>query len=254
MSEHDAIVAAYQKVVDWWSNLELEDEAAALEDFAVRFAYNSGRIENDELTYLVVREVFEKARVSNYTGTLRTLIECGNMRNAWGWVLNHAGDVAPFSGDTLCKLQALLTYGTYDDDRWSRGERPGTYKLAQYTVGISGVGTEPEDVPAEIDELAAEVDEAMEKPNARKRALVIAAYLHAKVVDIHPFSDGNGRTARLLMNWALLSLGHPPIAIAEGDRMAYFGALDAFHDDGELDPLLDFLRVECYRTWQKHVA
>ena len=89
-----------------------------------------------------------------------------------------------------------------------------------------------------------------ERPDARSRALTIAAYLQAKLVDIHPFSDGNGRTARLLMNWALLSLGHPPIVIYEKDKLAYFGALDAFHDEKDLDPLRDFLRVECVKTWQ----
>lgn len=250
MADNDAIRAAYRKAVDWWGTLSLEDENSRLANFAIKFACNSGRIENPEIAYDDVCSIFENGRVADYTGTLLTLVEIGNMRNGWGWVLNHAGDNIPLTSENLCKIQGLLAYGTYDDDRWTQGERPGTLKQAQYSVGVTGAGTEPEDVEQEVDELAAEIDEAMERPDARSRALTIAAYLSAKLVDIHPFSDGNGRTARLLMNWALLSLGHPPIVIYEKDKQAYFGALDAFHDEQDLDPLRDFLRVECVKTWQ----
>lgn len=251
MSDATAIKAAYEKIVDWWRSLSLDDEASRLESFAIKFSHHSGRIENPEIAYRDVLSIFENGQVDNYSGSLLTLVEIGDMRNGWGWVLNHAGDIVPMTPGSLCKIQALLTYGTYDDDRWSRGERPGTFKRSQYTVGMTGAGTEPEDVEAEVASLAQEVDEAMNAPEARDRALTIAAYLSAKLVDIHPFSDGNGRLARLLMNWVLLSLNHPPICIYEEDKLAYFGAIDAFHDEGELKPLLAFLRVECVKTWQR---
>ncbi len=55
-----------------------------------------------------------------------------------------------------------------------------------------------------------------------------AAYdAHEGLVTIHPFSDGNGRTSRLLMNLMLLKGGFPPVVIRPEDRPAYFDALDA---------------------------
>ena len=48
---------------------------------------------------------------------------------------------------------------------------------------------------------------------------------HRRLVDSHPFNDGNGRTARLLMNLILIKSGFPPIAIRPEDRLAYLQAL-----------------------------
>ena len=48
---------------------------------------------------------------------------------------------------------------------------------------------------------------------------------HRRLVDIHPFNDGNGRTARLLMNLILIRGGYPPVAVRPGDRPPYVEAL-----------------------------
>lgn len=48
---------------------------------------------------------------------------------------------------------------------------------------------------------------------------------HRRLVNIHPFNDGNGRTARLLMNLILLRAGYPPIAVRPEDRLTYIQAL-----------------------------
>lgn len=54
-----------------------------------------------------------------------------------------------------------------------------------------------------------------------------------------------------MQNYVLLVLGYPPIAQRAEDRMAYYGALDEFHEEGSLDGLLSFNRVESLRTWER---
>jgi Fic family protein len=64
---------------------------------------------------------------------------------------------------------------------------------------------------------------------------------HRKVVDIHPFNDGNGRTARLLMNLILIRGGYPPLAVRPEDRPDYIRALQqsqAGHGSESFDNLL----------------
>lgn len=55
-----------------------------------------------------------------------------------------------------------------------------------------------------------------------------AAVAHYKLVHIHPFTDGNGRTSRLLMNMILMQAGYPPVIIPKGERhkYLYFNLID----------------------------
>jgi Fic family protein len=56
---------------------------------------------------------------------------------------------------------------------------------------------------------------------------------HLRLVSIHPFDDGNGRTARLLMNLLLLRAGYPPLVIGPEERPAYLDALEKAQADGD---------------------
>ena len=137
--------------------------------------------------------------------------------------------------------------GTYDEKRLLAGERPGTFKLGNYVGGPASVGIPAAEVPREVGLLADDVNTYLEEG---ERRLTIAAYLHAKLFDIHPFADGNGRTARLLMNGVLLAMGMPPIVIHAQNHAAYHAALDVFHLEGDLGPLRRFLRSETMLTWE----
>src|SRR3989338_8976888 len=62
----------------------------------------------------------------------------------------------------------------------------------------------------------------------------IVADAHFKLVSIHPFVDGNGRTARLFMNLLLMQLGYPPAIIRKEDRSAYINSLEKAQTKGDL--------------------
>jgi Fic family protein len=80
-----------------------------------------------------------------------------------------------------------------------------------------------------------------------------AALAHFRLVDIHPFADGNGRTARLLMNLILLRAGYPPAIVRQEDRLAYYEALDQAHA-GEVKPFVLLMAAAVEKSLDVYLA
>ena len=238
----------YEEIVSAWQNRQVKtaaDIAYEMNGNGVAFIYHSAKIENDRITYHDTREIFDHGGVTGYTGDVRSLFEIQNSVAAYYRMLDAFEKREALSQALICELQGLLTQGTYDTLRYQKGERPGAYKKNDYVTGAQEVGALPEDVPEELGELVKELADI--RP---EQALTAAAYFHAKFENIHPFADGNGRTGRLLMNYLLLLLDHPPIIIYEEDRRAYYTALERFDSAQELDTLVDFLKAQTVKTWQ----
>ncbi|USF25253.1 hypothetical protein N510_000164 [Firmicutes bacterium ASF500] len=238
----------YEEIVSAWQNRQVKtaaDIAYEMNGNGVAFIYHSAKIENDRITYHDTREIFDHGGVTGYTGDVRSLFEIQNSVAAYYRMLDAFEKREALSQALICELQGLLTQGTYDTLRYQKGERPGAYKKNDYVTGAQEVGALPEDVPEELGELVKELADI--RP---EQVLTAAAYFHAKFENIHPFADGNGRTGRLLMNYLLLLLDHPPIIIHEEDRRSYYTALERFDSAQELDTLVDFLKAQTVKTWQ----
>lgn len=244
---------AYSDLVTRWRALSKDDRDLLIDSFAVDFAFHSGSLENDQITLHDTREVFDHDGVSSFTGDLRTVFEIANLKTIWSWTMETLPGGFSFSTDELLFCHETLTHGTYDQRRWALGERPGEFKHHMYEVA-DGVGDLPADVPASIGLLLQEVRDALAAKQDVLHVLTIAAYLHAALVDIHPFADGNGRVARQMTNMVLLSECVPPVLVPKEDRMAYFGALDAYHYEDQLAPFKQFLAVETIKRWNDSVA
>lgn len=243
---------AYEKTVSWWQNRGITTEAdlaLAFTGHEVSFAYHSGKIENDQITYHDTREIFDHDGVTDYTGDLRTLFEIRNAKDANTLFLASFGTGRSFEESLLLAFHLELTKNTYDTHCWQLGERPGTYKLHDYVTGKEEVGASPEDVSEEMSELLAELQDIPEQ-----HALTAAAYFHAKFENIHPFADGNGRTGRIAMNYLLVLHNHPPVIIHEEERKDYYDALEAWDLRQDLEPLKSFLKEQTVKTWEKQRA
>ena len=242
----------YERVVAWWQEKEITTDAElaeVLNGHSIAFAYHSGKIENENITYHDTREIFEHDGVTSYTGDLRTLFEIRNAKDANEQFLTFFQEKHILDEALIKELQRCLTQNTYDMRRWQLGERPGEYKHHDYVTGKEEIGAAPEDVPEEVSELLSELQEV-----SNQNALTAAAYFHAKFENIHPFADGNGRIGRLAMNYFLVMHNHPPVIIHEEDRKAYYDALEAWDSEQVLDPLRDFLRSQTEKTWKKQMV
>ena len=241
----------YEKAVSLWQRKKIQNDAElaeALNGQSIAFAYHSGKIENNQVTFHDTREIFEHDGVTSYTGDLRTLFEIRNARDAYERMLFAFNERHPVDEALLKEFQYLLTQNTYDTRRWQLGERPGEYKKHDYVTGKAEIGASPEEVQEELSEL---LEELQDFP--KEKALTAAAYFHAKFENIHPFADGNGRVGRLMMNYLLLLNDHPPITIHEEDRKIYYDALEAWDERQELEPLMMFLKEQTAKTWEKQI-
>ena len=241
----------YEKAIAMWQSKEISTDAElaeALNGHSIAFAYNSGKIENDKITYHDTREIFEHDGVTSYTGDLRTLFEIRNAKDANEHFLSAFNNRLQLNEQLVFDFQRILTKNTYDTRRWQLGERPGEYKKHDYVTGKEEIGASPEEVEEEMRELLEDIQDF-----PKEKALTAAAFFHVKFENIHPFADGNGRAGRLLMNYLLVLNNHPPIIIHEEDRKAYYDALEAWDSSQTLEPMVAFLKEQTAKTWEKQI-
>lgn len=105
----------------------------------------------------------------------------------------------------------------------------------------------PAEIPALMGDLARWLATAPAEPRTAFEA-------HARLVTIHPFSDGNGRTARLLMNLILLKAGYPPVVIGPEQRVDYIDALQALQLQNDVAPYDRFMADRLDASLDHHLA
>ena len=116
--------------------------------------------------------------------------------------------------------------------------------LRRNNVFIVGASSFPnaQKVPALVAALVGELRERMPAVATLREQLELAFEAHQRLVSIHPFNDGNGRTSRLLMNYVQRYYGQPLTIVFREDRQAYFEALEQSRVTEDLAVFMDFMR------------
>ncbi|MDR3269936.1 MAG: Fic family protein [Peptococcaceae bacterium] len=244
----------YQQAIAWWQTQTISTGAdldRVLDSFRVLFAYHSGRIENEEITYHDTRDIFENGRVSSFSGNPRALFEQQNQKLCYEFLKDKIAAREPLDVGLVKEVHRVLTGGTYDGRRFvENGERPGEFKKHDYVAGLHEVGSNAEEVDRDVSALLDELDGF----GGQGDTLKAGAYFHARFEYIHPFADGNGRVGRTLLNYFLMIHGHPPLIIYDEDRHVYYDSLQRYDETEELDALHTFLTRQAAKTWEKTLA
>jgi Fic family protein len=203
---------------------------------AVEWTYNSNAIEGNTLTLRETQLILEQG-VTIGGKSLREHFEVVNHREAITLVESLADRREPITATVVRQLHALVM-ARIDD------ENAGQYR--QLPVRIAGATHEPPpawEVPARMTDW---VDWLNEQEDSAE-PVELAAVAHHRLVAIHPFLDGNGRTARLVMNLILLRAEYLPAIIARANRAQYYRALAAA-DRGDSAPLTNLVGRAVERT------
>ncbi len=243
----------YNDVIAYWQSLKIDSKEKlekVLDNFRILFAYNSGAIENDEITYHDTREIFENGKVISFTGNLRTIFEISNQKTCYEYLLDKIIKKEKISEVLIKKVHELLTVGTYDDRRYIlNGERPGEYKKHDYVTGREEVGASVNEVVKEIENLLNEVNSV--NTNNAEDIIKIATYFHNKFENIHAFADGNGRVGRTLTNYILMINNVPPLIVYDEDKKYYYAALEKYDKEDDIKSMIEFFKYEMEKTWKK---
>lgn len=196
--------------------------------FDVEYAHNSTAIEGNTLSLIQTKVILEDG-LSVGGKALREIYEVANHDRAFSYVKRAVAEGRLLDEEMLKDIHALLMENIMDG---------GVYRNVE--VRITGAGFRPP-APQEMFQQMRWFFADMPRQREKLNAIEWAAWTHAEFVRIHPFPDGNGRTARMLMNLQLLTEGFQPISIAKEERLAYYEALEAYAVGGDLAPFTEMV-------------
>jgi Fic family protein len=206
--------------------LSPESVASLAAAWDVRMVHESNAIEGNSLTLRETELVLSRG-VTVSGKPLKDHIEALNLAKAWDKVKALATPDSNLSERDLLDLHQIILTRVEDD--FAGSYRRGAVRIA----GSSHLPPNPIKVPDLMEDLFKEI-QTIADPVER------AARIHHGIASIHPFADGNGRAARLAMNFILLAAGYPPISIPTDLRQAYYKALEAA-DSGDFQTWQNFL-------------
>jgi Fic family protein len=205
--------------------------------FRVELTYTSNAIEGNTLTRQETALVVEKG-LGIEGKTLKEVLEAAGHAKAFDYIEQFAGGSrANITEDTILAVHARIL-GNIDD------VNAGHYRSVPVRIaGSRAVMPNYLKVPDLMADFAAWL-----KTKNSDHPVKIAADAHFKLVSIHPFVDGNGRTARLLMNLLLMQSGYTSAIIRPEDRSTYITALETAQTGGSLDGYYDCIYTSVDRS------
>jgi Fic family protein len=225
--------------------LSAENQQRLDKKFRLEWNYNSNHMEGNTLTYgetelLLIfdltkgnHELREYEEMKGHDVTLKLVYDLvedkeRNLNENFIRQLNTLLLVRPFFKEAI----------TPDGQPTRREIKVGEYKSFPNSVRLQNGEIFQYPSPAETPAKMGDLIEWYK--NNTDDAVIVAADLHYKFVCIHPFDDGNGRIARLLMNYHLLKNNLPPVVIKSEDKKNYLRALQEA-DAGDLDSIRTYI-------------
>ena len=192
-------------------------------DFVEEFVYNTLSLEGNVITKEDVQKVMNGENIEEKKMTLIT-----NSLNGVNFVLNLLEKEEPLTENKLKDLHEVIMSGIC---------MGGLYRNVD--ISIKGSNHTPpsyikvyDRMKKYFDTLAEENDNVLEK----------IAFSHLQLAKIHPFLDGNGRLARLVLNYELLLNGFKPVIIKADEKESYFDLLEEFKVNKNIEPFIEFLK------------
>ena len=236
--------------VEKYKPLKPEQEQRLMQKMRLDWNYHSSHIEGNTLTYgetkallfwgitaggKPIKDIIE---MRGHDKVVQSLYEIVKEKNR------------PLTEQFIREMHEIIIGEPYDIDAITSDGQPtkkkvvpGRYKQLPNHVktkdGSIFYFATPEETPAKMIDLM----DWYRKNDEKQHPLLTAATFHYQFVRIHPFDDGNGRMARILMNFILMMHDFPPAIISTDDRYGYLQSL-AYADSGDLEKFIEYIGVQ----------
>jgi Fic family protein len=208
--------------------------------YDVELTYTSNAIEGNTLTLRETAEVIEHG-ITVGGKSLRDHLEAVDHYDALLWMREVAAQTTPIDENTVSELHRRIVAR-------SQPKIAGIYsQLPRRIAGSPVIFPNPAKIPQLMEEFGARLKAAPPDPASAFDA-------HFRLTAIHPFGDGNGRTARLLMNLLLVRDGYPPLAVRPEDRKTYLDALERGSLAEDLRPFQTFMHERLDSTLGEYLS
>jgi len=224
----------YKEKISAARPLEKEELKSLDNYFRIGFTYSSNALEGNTLTISETKILLEDG-ITVGGKPLKDCYEAVGHGDAYDYMLDLARQQdMTITEETIKRLHQLF-YQRVDS------EKAGRYRSIQ--VFISGTDYIPPS-PAEVPQLMSHMIDQLRSSRTTLHPIELAAMAHKRLVDIHPFVDGNGRIARLLMNLILVNAGYGVVSIPPVWRNDYINALSASRRLNDMEPFSKLI-AEC---------
>ncbi len=228
--------------------LSSDDELRIMDKFRLDWNYHSNNLEGNSLTYGETKALI-LFNITAQGKPFKDYVEIKGHDKAIKWVLSIINQERPINNGFICELHQLILVKPYEVDTITPDGKPskkmiivGDYKKTPNHVetktGEMFWFATPEETPALMTDLTDWYRNQIEKKDFNP--ILIASEFHYKFIRIHPFDDGNGRMARILMNFILLTFGYPPVIIKTEDKERYYSVLRQA-DAGTITPFIEYI-------------
>lgn len=217
---------------------------------------HSTAIEGSTLTEAEAQMLFDEGLTAKGKPLVYHLMN-EDLKKAYEFAKEEAKYKKPINSAFLQKLNSTLmrtTGSIYNVMGGSFDSSKGEFRLCGVTAGIGGRSyMSYQKVPAKVDELCALLQEKQKTVGTFREQYELSFNAHLNLVTIHPWVDGNGRTARLLMNYIQFCYNLFPTKIFKEDREEYISALRLSQEDEVNQPFLDFMAGQLKRSLSSEI-
>ena len=197
-----------------------------LDDILVRFAHHSAGIEGNTISLpATVSIILNGTLPTSGKATVREFYEIENHKQAFECVIQHLGNEDSLSIEIVKEIHGDLT----DRLQYDRGQFK---KNENMILGAEFQTASPAETPLLMAQLVDNLIYRLEVADSDDEKLIAILDTHIQFERIHPFSDGNGRTGRMVMNYSLLQHGFPPLIIEKESKAQYIEFLGNQDVDG----------------------